>query len=242
MSELVKVTLHGELGERFHKEWDLAVKTVGSALNAINEFMDGKLFKHLHSKEQKGAYYRVLINGEDFVSEKPLHSEDVYEDIKNSNLVAKIEDLRTVDIVPLLEGAKEIAIAILGVLLIVVGVLITIGTLGGGAILGVGLIMVGIGLLAAGVTALISKPPAFDDFREVEGGRSSYLFNGPVNIQKEGGPIPVGYGRLLVGSQVISASYLVSDISSEKEVRNTPFIPTPKSIAPIAARKPWIDP
>lgn len=240
MSELVKVKLHGKLGELFHEEWNLAVNSVSHAINAINTFMDGKLYKYLSDKQMKGAYYRVLINGEDFISEEPLTDENYPERVLKSNLIAKHDDLKTIDIIPIIEGSKEIFAAILGVILIVVGVVIA---LGGGIPFGVGLIMVGIGLLAAGITALISKPPAFDDFRDVEGGRTSYLFNGPVNIQKEGGPIPVGYGRLLVGSQVIGSTYLVTDISSDTGgAKNVPFIPTPKSRLPIAARKPWIEP
>ena len=41
------------------------------------------------------------------------------------------------------------------------------------------------------------------------------LFAGPQNIVGEGGPVPVGYGRLVVGSQVISASYVIRDFNTE---------------------------
>lgn len=36
--------------------------------------------------------------------------------------------------------------------------------------------------------------------------RASYVFNGAVNTSVQGNPISVGYGRLMVGSQVIYAS------------------------------------
>ena len=36
---------------------------------------------------------------------------------------------------------------------------------------------------------------------------NSYLFSGPVNVINEGGPVPIGYGRLIVGSQVIMSTY-----------------------------------
>jgi len=65
----------------------------------------------------------------------------------------------------------------------------------------------GIGLVAAGVANLLTPDPEFDDFREVEGGgRAPYTFSGPQNVIREGGPVFVGYGRLLVGSQVIQAA------------------------------------
>ena len=41
---------------------------------------------------------------------------------------------------------------------------------------------------------------------------NSYLFSGPTNVLNEGGPVPIGYGRLMVGSQVIMASYEVERV------------------------------
>ena len=76
------------------------------------------------------------------------------------------------------------------------------------------MVVAGIGLVAAGVQNLLTPDPKFDDFREIEGGgRPSYVFSGPENVIREGGPVFVGYGRLLVGSQVIQTSvdYLDAD-------------------------------
>jgi hypothetical protein len=68
-------------------------------------------------------------------------------------------------------------------------------------------VVAGIGLVAAGVANLLTPDPEFDDFREIEGGgRAPYTFSGPQNVIREGGPVFVGYGRLLVGSQVIQAA------------------------------------
>ena len=56
------------------------------------------------------------------------------------------------------------------------------------------------------VTGLIMqalfKPPKPKEEKETK----SYLFSGPVNTAAQGVPIPIGYGRLRVGSTVISAS------------------------------------
>ena len=46
------------------------------------------------------------------------------------------------------------------------------------------------------------KPPKPKEEKETK----SYLFSGPVNTAAQGVPIPIGYGRLRVGSTVISAS------------------------------------
>ena len=46
------------------------------------------------------------------------------------------------------------------------------------------------------------KPPKPQEQKQTR----SYLFSGPVNTVAQGIPIPLGYGRLRVGSSVISAS------------------------------------
>lgn len=219
MSNLVKVVLHGELGQKFGEEWLLSVSSVSEAINAIQNLTDGKFNKFLLQKEKASVKYRILINNEDFLTEKPLDEDSTIEDIKNTNLVIKINNLKTIDIVPIIEGAGGgLLNSILGGLLIVVGALLVIFSGGTLTYLGVGLIMIGAGLLAAGITALLAKPPTFDDFRTIGGGaKLSYLFNGPENVTKEGGPIPVGYGKLLVGSQVIGASYVNKDTSEDKK-------------------------
>lgn len=208
----VKITLHGDLGEKIGHNWNLAVKSVSEAIHAIQMISNEALYKYLIQEDKKSIKYRVLINGNDFVAEK---DPETLEDIQKSELCIK-KEMETIDIVPLIEGAGKIGAIILGSLLIIVGAAIAIfGSFVGATPLGIGIIMVGIGLLAAGVSALLAKPPSFQDFREIEGGgKTAYLFNGPENVTQEGGPVPVGYGKLLVGSQVISASYGIRDIDA----------------------------
>ena len=81
--------------------------------------------------------------------------------------------------------------------------------------------MAGAALAIAGVTALSMKPPAFVDDAEIDlgngaGGARSYLFNGPANTVREGGPVPIGYGRLVVGSQIIQSSNKISDVHTNR--------------------------
>jgi len=69
------------------------------------------------------------------------------------------------------------------------------------------------------VANLLTPDPEFDDFREIEGGgRPPYIFSGPQNVVKEGGPVFVGYGRLLVGSQVVQTTvdYFDEDAGVDK--------------------------
>lgn len=217
---MVCITAHGILGENIGGNiWNLNVKSLSEGLRAI-ESQTRKLYRFLHSCDKKNIKFGIVINGENFNSAEPLDLEHL-DNIKNSELALERENLKTIDIIPILEGADKdtlgILTTILGVILIIIGILLI------GTPFGVPLILGGVALLAAGISALLTKPPKFEDFRDVsQGGRTSYLFSGPQNIIGEGGPVPVGYGRLLVGSQVIAAAYVIRDYNPKDDtfIRN----------------------
>ncbi len=217
MKNLVKIKLHGILGEQIGKEeWVLDVNSVSQAINGIEILSGRKLYKNLLENDKHGIRYKVLLNERGFLAPEPLDI-DKPETILNSELVANKSNLKRVDIVPVVEGAdssqdKGILGTVLGAILIVVGIVVAFYA----PPLGAAIIVAGLGLLAAGITVLLSKPPSFSDFREIDGstGRTSYLFNGPENTTREGGPVPVGYGELMVGSQVISAAFVINDINA----------------------------
>lgn len=202
---LVKFKLHGDW--EIPTDWEFKAKSLSDCLKLV-ELNTKKFYKILHDGDLIGKKYNVIINGRKFKSTKELKTLD---DIKESELAMNYKNLETVDIIPVIEGAdSDIFQAILGVVLIIVGAVISIY---GGA--GTPLIAAGLTLLASGVVGLLTKPPKFEDFREIEqGGKTSYLFAGPQNIIGEGGPVPVGYGRLIVGSQVISAAYVIRDFNT----------------------------
>lgn len=207
MQNLVEIHFHGDLGEKVGAFWKAAVNSVSEAIRSVEINSKRKLYKYLLEKDKEGVKYQILINKRPFISAEPLDINQP-ETLKTSELTIKNKSLKTIDIVPIIEGADEGTLGIiLGVLLIIVSFFIP----GSQAIL----IPAGLGLIAAGIMTLLSSPPKFEDFREIDGstGRTSYLFNGPQNTTQEGGPVPVGYGRLLVGSQVVSASYIISDYS-----------------------------
>ena len=87
---------------------------------------------------------------------------------------------------------------------------------------------IGLGLILSGTSQLLSPQPA--DLPGVTGGspqrkdsfepanndpadnRSSYIYNGAVNLTAQGNPVPLCYGRMRVGSVVISAGVSTTDI------------------------------
>ena len=71
------------------------------------------------------------------------------------------------------------------------------------------MMMIGAYAFLTGMSNLLAEPPEFEDFREIQqiNKRESYLFNGPLNTYNPGGPVPLGYGRIMVGSLTIAYSH-----------------------------------
>ena len=208
--QLVKVTLHGELGEAVGgKEWNLAVSSVGEAMRAIQINSSGRLYPYLFEAVKVEKKYKVLVDG------KELDTSDI--DVNNPETVHSSELLierkfKKLDVIPVLEGGL-FAPVILGAVLMSAGLLIP----------NMMLVMIGLALLINGIANLMAEPPDFEEFREFESSQTqaSYLFNGPQNSIREGGSVPVGYGRLLVGSQLVGASYEINYQLSEDTTSST---------------------
>lgn len=229
MSNLVNVKIHGVLADQLGRsEWRLAVNSVGEAVRAI-ECNSQKLYKQLMENDKKNIKYRVLINEKDFLIEEGKDPE-LLDDIFESELVLEKNNLKSIDIVPVIEGSDDI----MSIVTIVVGVALIASGMGA-AFMGklaltakasagmkAAFVLGGIGLVAAGVTNLLTPMPKFGDFREIEGGGSrSYIFNGPENTIREGGPVFVGYGRLLIGSHVIQSALDTVDTDAEVAPKDT---------------------
>jgi predicted phage tail protein len=234
---MVEVNIHGILAEKINrKAMNLCVSSVGEAVRAI-ESNTKALYKSLYELDKKNIKYRILINKQDFKVFKPEEEiKDDFDKVINSNLFTKFENeyLKSIDIIPLIEGAASnagIFAAILGVALAFTGIgLAVTGVIG--ATFASGLILGGIGLAAVGFLALLSSPPPYvaPEFSAPDvagpkgGGGKAYLFDGPTNTAGEGGPIPIGYGRLVVGSKTISASFnttYIQNTSNDPAVRTT---------------------
>ncbi len=196
---MTTVRLHGKLGEAVgRKEWELDVSTVSEALYAINTQSDEKIRQFFIQRENSYARYKVLVNGEE--TSPSLN-------IKENELTIRLGEIKEVDIVPVLEGA---GLGWIGVILGGIGMGFAQTDMG---------MLASLALLVTGISNVLSKPPELPEQRQIINPSSdptalanSYLFNGPVNVLNEGGPVPIGYGRLIVGSQVISSSYSIRKV------------------------------
>jgi len=174
MKKLTHITLHGILSEQIGRQnFNLAVSSVGEAMRGIQANCK-KLYKSLIENDEKNIKYRVLINKKDFLVEEGKDP-NTEEGMRSSELTMNFQDLKTIDIVPVMEGessqerkadSKSIFAIIAGIILIAIGVF-----MGGNPYL----IMAGIGLVMAGVSNLLTPTPKFEDVREIEGGGKTIL-------------------------------------------------------------------
>jgi predicted phage tail protein len=209
----MKINLHGKLGQDIGENWELDVVSVAEAIRAI-EANTSKLRKWLIDNLEI-FHYEILINNEHLFSESKDFK--TIEEIKNSELFLNLENkIQTIDIIPVIVGAgffssvwKAFKI-ISGVALIAAAVFIPVL-----APIAIPLVFAGLGLIAAGVSELLAKPPPNVPFTAQQadaiegdaGGPTSYLFNGPKNTVGEGGPVPIGYGELMIGGHNIMSNY-----------------------------------
>jgi predicted phage tail protein len=158
---MVNIKLHGIFENLVKTEWNLNVKTVSEAFDAI-EANSGKLIKALGILEEYISHFLIYVDG------KIMAPDYLNSPILNKN--SKIE------VVPLVLGTAFVIDDILVALIIMA--------------------------IATGIQILVTKllsPKAPKDIKN-----NSKLFSGYENVTKRNVSIPIGYGRLKVGSVVIS--------------------------------------
>jgi len=148
---------------------------------------------------ERGVGYRVLA-GRD-----PLTLERLHEPTGSLRIT----------LAPVVSGAggNGLGHILLGAALIAVAWWNPMGWAASGAFLSQAtLYSVGTSMILGGVAQMIAPTPKASEPSERAENKPSYSFNGAVNTTAQGHPVPVGYGRLIVGSAVISAGIDVSEI------------------------------
>ena len=88
------------------------------------------------------------------------------------------------------------------------------GLFGGGfATAGFGskaLLYVGANLVLGGISAMLTPLPSIDNSEADP--ENSFAFSSPINVSRAGIPIPLIYGRRVVGSAVISAGIDIEEV------------------------------
>lgn len=187
------VKLLGELGKKFGKSYKLDIMNPAEAVRALCiNFPEFK--KHLIESEKRGVAYKVLI-GKEAIGADDLHNPSGKDVIK---------------FVPVLQGAGGNGIfqTILGLTLVAVSFIAPSG-------LSPFLLNAGIAMTLGGVVQMLTPIPSTNtsDDNNQPDNKPSYTFNGSVNTSAQGYPVPVGYGRMIVGSAVISAGIVAEELA-----------------------------
>lgn len=192
------IKLYGDLGKRFGATHQLAVKTPAEALRALCAIKKG-FRKYLVESSNFGVGY-VVKNG-NF-------------NLENENQILE-PAAKEIQIIPMVMGANAESRILIGAALIAVAVVASPYT-GSTSLAWIPTVVGGIGasLVIGGVAQMISPPPKLPEPPERPDNKPSYAFNGPVNTIAQGHPVAVGYGRLRVGSAVISASITLEQIKA----------------------------
>jgi predicted phage tail protein len=208
-----QVLLEGRLGEKFGREWELDVRTPAEALRAIEVNKKG-FFRELIDSAEHGVGYRVLIG------KRELEEETIREELN-----FPFGQKETFSLIPIVGGAGKGGVKFIIGLILVVAAVALVPVSGGQSLWGASALgpvtwgnMAAFGalLMVGGVAQMLSRTPSIEDANSPEN-RASYLFNGPVNTVAQGGPVPVGYGRLTIGSILISGGIIVNEIPISNE-------------------------
>lgn len=196
-----KVILRGELGKLFGRVHWFDVRTPAEAVRALVANFP-TFEQHLISSDPEKVRYRV---GADRRRVEPgeLHNPLGGE---------------TISVTPILAGAGDGFWGfVAGVALI--GLTVATGGFGGAAFFGLqGVTWAGVvgglgaALVLGGISQMLAPSPRTPEGRGDRERKASYLFDGPVNTTAQGYPVPIGYGRLVIGSAVISGGITVEDI------------------------------
>ncbi len=113
---------------------------------------------------------------------------------------------RDIRIAPILQGSKRAGLlqTIVGAVLVVVGAFTSWA--GGTALMAAGFAM-----MAGGVVQMLTPQKSGASAQDGVDNQASYNFNGPVNTSAQENPVPLGYGRCIGGSAVISGGIYAED-------------------------------
>lgn len=196
-----EIRLYGHLGEKFGRSHRLDVGSPSEAARALCVVLPGFTEEFLGADGT--AAYRVYVGGH-------TATQDTFE-LPSSAQVIRF--------VPIVEGAGGgFGKVLLGGLLIAGAVMfpqfaaMEFGMFGQTFVVGNIMKSIGMSLILGGLSQLLFKPPSPPKAAAAPDRKPSYLFDGAVNNTGQGSPIPLAYGEILVGSQVISTGLSTEQI------------------------------
>ncbi|EHU1237133.1 TPA: tail assembly protein [Acinetobacter baumannii] len=218
---LKTIKLYGVLGKKFGREYKLDVANTREAMRALSVQIAG-FEQYMLTAHKQGLAFAVFLKGKNSSNKRGKKRPAIYDHetkrlITGDNIGEEQLDMNTeaevIHIVPRVVGAggNGILQTVLGAVMVVVGVLVTVGTLGGGAPLGAALIGSGIGMMLGGVAMMLMPKVDTTQDQNQDGNRANKGFGGAVTTVAQGNPVPILYGRREVGGFIVSAGQYPED-------------------------------
>ena len=205
------VKVYGALRKRLGQcRFEFDVNTPAQAIKALCVNFPG-LDRWLIDSEQNGIGYRVSIGREKI-------SDDL------TPLGQPFSDREVFSITPVVAGAGRgglqigVGLALIATAIVTGGTSLTFGAGGFGAVSGasIGLSVaagnIGLALTLSGIATALSPQPELNSTLDESVQLESFTFSNVVNTQRQGMPVPIAYGRLFVGSAVLSSGLDVDQV------------------------------
>jgi predicted phage tail protein len=202
------VKVYGALRKRLGQcRFEFDVATPAQAIKALCVNFPG-LDKWLIDSEKDGVGYRVAIS-------KEKVTEDNF-----APLVMPFSEKEVFSITPVVAGAGRGTGQILAGLALVTTAVLTggstlalgVGGFSGGLGISAAVGNVGLFLTLSGIAAAISPQPGLNSTLDESVELESFTFSNVVNTSRQGMPCPIAYGRLFVGSAVLSSGLDVDQV------------------------------
>ena len=194
------VRLYGDL-KQFGDKFSMNIETASEGLNG--------LYCQIAGLRQRiiDGWFHVRINGADITDENlavGLHS--------------RLPENAVIHIVPHVAGAKSGGIFgfIAGAALVVGGLIVGVSTG-----IGFGLVAAGVGLMLGGVAQMLTQLPKTEK-KSTDSNRNTY-FSNLDNTMAQGAPVPLIFGRMKIGSKVLSQGLETVD-EVESNVGDKPIL------------------
>ena len=208
------IYLKGKMGKLFGEHWKLNAATVQEAMHGIDVQRGNKLTKYLVDCTEKGIKFHVQ-RGEELL------------DYENLTTTLGKEDL-IITPIPAGAGISDVFKAIVGIALIITAIFFPPAA----GLFGMSVAMTQAAMLGVGALLTMNGMMGLMTPKEPSEAGESHFFDGPVNNVKQGVPVPLLYGRLIVGGSPINFSFLEGDSNLTTK---TQYIVTPSGQGNSAA-------
>ncbi len=185
---MTNIFIHGKLGKEFGHKFTLSISKPKDVIAAMDANCEG-FEKRVFDLSREGAQYSIIADDqiigsvEDFIGKRKI---------------------KEIHMVPVIFGSGVGALAI-GIGVVAVGAGYAAAA-AGYALVATILYAVALAAISYGIQSLLTKPPSQNNqgsYGTSAATSQSYLFSNGENVTQQGNPVPLGYGRLKIGSAVI---------------------------------------